>query len=74
MNRETIIPVEWTGWNEIDINSITIYEAKFVEDFGIFKKDEVYPHLNIYYGQGFIEYCRSEDDIKIQHFIAVPIR
>ena len=71
--KETIIPVEWTGWNEIDINAITIYNAKFTEDFGIFKKDEIYDHLNIFYDEGFIEYWKSETVNKVQHFKAIPL-
>ena len=73
MYRESTIPVEWSGWNEVDINFITIYRATFLEDFGIFKKGEYYSSLNINYGDGFIEYWESETSQKIQYFKSQPI-
>lgn len=71
--KEIILPLEWSGWNEIDINAITVYNVTFTEDFGVFKKGENYDHLNIFFGDGFIEYWKSEDINKVQHFKAVPI-
>lgn len=73
MCREKIIPVEWTGWNEIDINCITIYGVTFLEDFGVFKKGENYTSLNVDYGEGFLEYWKNEDERKYQYFKACPI-
>jgi hypothetical protein len=73
MNREITIPVSWEGWNEIDVNFVSIYQATFLEDFGIFKKGETYANLNINYEQGFIEYWEKGVSQKIQYFKCQPI-
>ncbi len=73
MYKEATIPVTWEGWNEVDINVITIYRVNFLEDFGIFKKGEYYTSLNVNYAEGFIEYWENEFTQKIQYFKAQPI-
>ncbi len=72
---EIVLPIEWDGWDEIDILFTAFYNVTFVDDFGVFTKGENFTTVSINYGKGTIE-AYNEDGtevIKTQKFIAKPV-
>jgi len=41
IHQERIIPIKWTKWDELDVTSFIFHDTIFMEDFGVFSKDEV---------------------------------
>lgn len=74
-NTEKIIPVKWSGWDQIDINIIALYDVEFTEDFGEFKSGEEFKILNVDYEIGYMRAYGVDgiEIIKSQEFKCVPI-
>lgn len=74
MKTEKVIPVSWERWDQLDVLAILLYEAKFTEDFGVFKEGEKFSSITVDYSRGYIE-AYSEDGsevVKRQDIIARP--
>ena len=67
------IPFEWDRWDKQDELVHTYYNAKFLEDFGVFKKDEILD-IMVDFGKGLIEYFDDYGNLlKYQNFKSVTI-
>ena len=73
--QETVIPIQWSGWDKLDELAHTYYEVDFIEDFGVFKKGESFTSISVDYGRGFIEAYdeKGEKVIKKQNLKFIPI-
>lgn len=47
MSLEKVLPIAYMGKGSIDAEHLYFIEAKFLEDFGVFKKDEVVSTLHV---------------------------
>lgn len=73
--KEGIIPIKWSEWDECDRLCNIYYNVTFLENFGIFKKDDKYSSICLDYANGIIQ-AYNEDGSKIiksQNFVAMPV-
>lgn len=69
-----LVPITWCDWDECDSEQIQFNGVKFVEDFGVFKKDEETDSLFINYQEGKMQTFNNDDGevLKEQKFKIVP--
>lgn len=72
-HKEKILPIEWVGWDEIDVNSYCFYDVTFTEDFGLFKKDENYTDIMVDNQNGILEAYKNGEVVVSQKFKCIPI-
>lgn len=72
MNNKTTLPISWKGYGD-HTGFITLYNAEFLEDFGVFKKGEKCQALNIRFDIGRIDCNDFLDNVKTQYFKNIPI-
>lgn len=63
-----LLPLTFDSFDEHGDNIETLYNATFIQDFGVFKKDEHYVYITVDLSKGSIE-CGG----KKQLFKAVPV-
>lgn len=73
--QEKVLPIQWEGWDEIDILFFSFYNVTFTDDFGVFKKGDTYSSVSVNYQEGVIEAYNEEgtEVIASQSFNAKPI-
>lgn len=73
--QEKVLPIQWEGWDEIDILLFSFYNVTFTDDFGVFKKGDTYSSVSVNYQEGVIEAYNEEgtEVIASQSFNAKPI-
>lgn len=55
--------VDASGWDELDLCSICVYDAVFKQDFGPWKQGQKVNSLSIMFMQGIIESVDDEGNI-----------
>lgn len=71
---EEIIPIKWKGWDEFDILANFYFGVTFIDDFGAFKKGEVFESLLVDLQKGIIESYDKEGKVsRSQKMKCVPI-
>jgi hypothetical protein len=71
---EEIIPFKWKGWDEFGILMNFYFDVEFTEDFGAFKKDDVFESIMVDLQKGLIEaYDKDGKILKSQKMKCVPI-
>jgi hypothetical protein len=71
---EEIIPFKWKRWDEFDILMNFYFDVEFTEDFGAFKKDDVFKSIMVDLQKGLIEaYDKDGKILKSQKMKCVPI-
>lgn len=75
LKQEKVLPIEWSGWDEIDILFVSFYNVTFTDNFGVFKKGDTYSSVSVNYQEGVIEAYNEEgtEVIASQSFNAKPI-
>ena len=75
LNKEKILPFQWSGWDEQDVLALTFYTVTFTEDFGVFEKGEEFDSIFVDYGKGYVEAYKKEEEepVKKQNFKATAI-
>ena len=75
MRQEKVLPIQWSGWDEIDILFVSFYNVTFTDNFGVFKKGDTYSSVSVNYQEGVIEAYNEEgtEVIASQSFNAKPI-
>ncbi len=75
LKQEKVLPIQWSGWDEIDILFVSFYNVTFTDDFGVFKKGDTYSSVSVNYQEGVIEAYNEEgtEVIASQSFNAKPI-
>lgn len=75
LKQEKVLPIQWGGWDEIDICFVSFYDVTFTDDFGVFKKGDTYSSVSVNYQEGVIEAYNEEgtEVIASQSFNAKPI-
>lgn len=64
-NQEKIIPMKWTGWDEMDMLANMYYNCMFTTDFGPFIANKHYETIFIDYANGVIEsYINEGSDVE----------
>jgi hypothetical protein len=72
--QEITMPFKWQGWDGIDILLNYYYDVTFTEDFGTFKKGDVFESIMVDYQNGFIEsYDKEGNVLKTQKIKWFPI-
>ena len=76
MIQEITLPIKWVGYDQHEEMIFSYYEAIFTEDFGIFKKDELFSVISVNHREGIIEaYDDTEMRIlKTQEFVGKPVQ
>ena len=71
---EEIIPFKWKRWDEFDTLMNFYFDVEFKEDFGAFKKDDVFESIMVDLQKGLIEaYDKDGKILKSQKMKCVPI-
>lgn len=72
--QETIIPIKWKSWDEFDILANFYFGVTFTDDFGSFKKGEVFESIMVDLQKGVIEsYDKEGNVLRSQKMKCVPI-
>jgi len=73
--KETLVPILWDWWDQVEINFMQFYNVEFYENFGPFLKGESFSSVSVDYMRGIIE-GYSEDGnevVKSCKFTAIPL-
>lgn len=71
--NDPLFPMAWEGWDGDD-DCKTFYNAKFLEDFGIFKKDEIVPTLTVDWQEAELRQYNDEGNvIRFMKWKVVPV-
>jgi len=75
LKQEKVLPIQWSGWDEIDILFVSFCNVTFTDNFGVFKKGDTYSSVSVNYQEGVIEAYNEEgtEVITSQLFNAKPI-
>lgn len=73
VTKETIIPITWFGWDEIDVMAVMFYNVTFLEDWGHYKKGQEIDKLYYSQDKGIVEYNVDGEEVKVTNVKLVPV-
>lgn len=64
-NRETILPIYWEEWDEIDSMSIQFSNVEFYDNWGPFKVGDCVDHVSLNIADGVVTVYNNNNEVKI---------
>lgn len=70
-SREHILPIEWASKIQTGPNKVTLFNARFLKDFGCFKEGSIHSDLSIDYEKGIVTSPGSDCVARIEFIITI---